>query len=136
MKALELYLNIQRLRFQDTLTVQIAMDPNTLGAHVPHLILQPLVENAFRHGISKRVGAGLLRIESKNGGGMLKVRISDNGPGITDDVSNAGIGLANTRARLERLYGGRASLELQNLPTGFSVELRFPMTMQNDGGGA
>jgi two-component system, LytTR family, sensor kinase len=129
MSALELYLNIQRQRFQDTLTVQIEMDPNTLDAKVPHLILQPLVENAFRHGISKRVGPGVLRIESRNGNGMLRVRVSDNGPGIRGEVANVGIGLANTRARLERLYGARAALKLENSPAGFSVELQFPLTM-------
>jgi two-component system, LytTR family, sensor kinase len=135
MKALELYLNIQRQRFQDTLTVEIAMDPNTLSASVPHLILQPLVENAFRHGISKRVSAGLLRIESRNGDGLLRVRISDNGPGIRGDIANVGIGLANTRARLERLYGSRAALSLDSSPAGFSVELQFPLTIANDHGG-
>jgi two-component system, LytTR family, sensor kinase len=127
MSALELYLNIQRQRFQDTLTVEIEMDPKTLSARVPHLILQPLVENAFRHGISKRVGAGILRIESRNGDGSLRVRISDNGPGMAAEVAAGGIGLANTRARLERLYGSRAALNLQNSATGFSVELRFPL---------
>jgi two-component system, LytTR family, sensor kinase len=134
MKALELYLNIQRQRFQDTLSVEIAIDPNTLDARVPHLILQPLVENAFRHGISRRVGAGLLRIESHNGNGTLRVRIFDNGPGIREEIANVGIGLANTRARLERLYGSRAALNLVSSPDGFSVELQFPLTHANDNG--
>jgi two-component system, LytTR family, sensor kinase len=134
MKALELYLNIQRLRFQDTLTVEIQIDPHTLEARVPHLILQPLVENAFRHGISKRVGSGMLKIESENGNGILKVRISDNGPGATGHSANAGIGLSNTRARLERLYGQSAALKVVNSPAGFSVELQFPMTIANKGG--
>jgi len=132
MKALELYLNIQRLRFQDTLTVEIKIDPKTLEARVPHLILQPLVENAFRHGISKRVGPGLLKIESENGNGVLKVRVSDNGPGAKTQIENAGIGLSNTRARLERLYGGRAAVKVDNLPSGFSVELQFPLRLTND----
>jgi two-component system, LytTR family, sensor kinase len=126
MRAVELYLNIQRQRFQDTLTVEFAMDPNTMKASVPHLILQPLVENAFRHGISKRVGAGLLRIESRSNNGSLQVRISDNGPGMNGESANVGIGLANTRARLERLYGSRAALNLDSSPAGFSVELQFP----------
>jgi two-component system, LytTR family, sensor kinase len=137
MKAVELYLNIQRLRFQDTLTVKIQVAPNTLEAHLPHLILQPLVENAFRHGISKRVGQGLLKIESSKAGSNLKVRISDNGPGKRADthansnghIANAGIGLSNTRARLEKLYGARASLHCENLPDGFSVELEFPLRL-------
>jgi two-component system LytT family sensor kinase len=136
MSALELYLNIQRQRFQDTLKVEIEMDPSTVGAKVPHLILQPLVENAFRHGIWKRVGEGRLRIESKNGDGMLRLRISDNGPGITGEVAKVGIGLANTRSRLERLYGTRATLQLENTAAGFSVELRLPLVMTNSANAA
>lgn len=133
MKAVELYLNIQRLRFHDTLTVEIHIDPSTLEARVPHLILQPLVENAFRHGLSKRVGAGMLKIESRNGDGTLKLCISDNGPGAQEHIENAGIGLSNTRARLEKLYGGRATLGFQNSPSGFSVELRFPLSLAAEG---
>jgi two-component system, LytTR family, sensor kinase len=135
MSALELYLNIQRQRFQDTLKVDIELDPKTLGAKVPHLILQPLVENAFRHGISKRVGEGRLRIESRNGDGVLRLRISDNGPGMREEVANVGIGLANTRSRLERLYGSRAALQLENSAEGFSVELQFPLTFVGAAGG-
>ncbi len=133
MKAVELYLNIQRLRFQDTLTVEIQLDPKTLDARVPHLILQPLIENAFRHGISKRVGSGLLRIESANGNGILRVRITDNGPGAKGETASTGIGLSNTRARLERLYGERAALNVSDSSSGFSVELQFPLTVVSSG---
>jgi two-component system, LytTR family, sensor kinase len=131
MKALDLYLNIQRLRFQDTLTVEIQLDPKTLEARVPHLILQPLVENAFRHGISKRVGAGRLRIESAERHGNLELRVSDNGPGTKGQVASSGIGLSNTRARLERLYGGRADLRIDDTASGFSVELDIPLTFSS-----
>ena len=135
MKAIELYLNIQRLRFQDTLTVETRIAANTMDICVPHLILQPLVENAFRHGISKRVGPGLLRIESSRANGTLMVRITDNGPGSSGgngqrdrgEVTPPSIGLKNTRARLERLYGSRAALRCAGSPTGFSVELEFPV---------
>ena len=135
MKAVELYLNIQRLRFQDTLTVEIRIDPNTLEARVPHLILQPLVENAFRHGISKRVGPGLLKIESEDCNGTLKVRICDNGPGAKGHAASSGIGLSNTRARLERLYGERAVLNVDSSTAGFEVELQFPLAIAANGGG-
>ena len=136
MKVVELYLNIQRVRFQDTLTVEMQIDPGTLQARVPHLILQPLVENAFRHGISKRVGPGILKIESRNGDGVLKLRVSDNGPGAGGNFEKAGIGLKNTRARLEILYGGRAALVLNDSPTGFSAELQFPFVVAAHGDGA
>jgi two-component system, LytTR family, sensor kinase len=132
MRAVELYLNIQRQRFRDTLTVEVSLEPATLAANVPHLILQPLVENAFRHGISQRVGPGLLRIESHCSNGSLKVRISDNGPGIRGDSTHIGIGLANTRARLACLYGNRGALNLDNSSTGFSVELQFPLTVTKE----
>jgi two-component system LytT family sensor kinase len=143
MKAVELYLNIQRLRFQDTLTVEIRIAPDTLDAHLPHLILQPLVENAFRHGISKRVGQGLLKIESSKADCSLKVRISDNGTGkragagihSNGHIANPGIGLSNTRARLERLYGDRAALHCDNSQDGFSVELEFPLRSATEPGG-
>ena len=93
------------------------------------MILQPLVENAFRHGISKRVGPGILKIESRNGNGVLKLRVSDNGPGAGGNFEKAGIGLKNTRARLEILYGGHAALILNDSPTGFSAELQFPFVV-------
>ena len=136
MKAIELYLNIQRFRFPDTLTVEIKIDPCTLEARVPHLILQPLIENAFRHGISKRVGPGVLRIESRNGNGTIKLRISDNGPGTRGKIENSGIGLSNTRARLEKLYGDRAALDFNNSPSGFDVELEIPFTAAANAEGA
>jgi two-component system, LytTR family, sensor kinase len=136
MKALDLYLNIQRLRFQDTLTVEIQIDPKTLEARVPHLILQPLVENAFRHGIAKRVGPGRLRIESEKRNGNLKLRISDNGPGANGQAASSGIGLSNTRARLERLYGEHADLRVDDSASGFSVELEFPLMVAGNGSGA
>jgi len=60
------------------------------------------------------------------------VRVSDNGPGAKTQIENAGIGLSNTRARLERLYGGRAAVKVDNLPSGFSVELQFPLRLTND----
>jgi two-component system, LytTR family, sensor kinase len=133
MKAVELYLNIQRLRFLDSLTIETRIDPKTLDARVPHLILQPLIENAFRHGISKRVGVGVLRIESDQKAGILRVRVFDNGPGANGTAAPAGIGLSNTRARLQRLYGGRATLKVDDSPTGFTVELQFPLVAADHG---
>jgi two-component system, LytTR family, sensor kinase len=136
MKAIELYLNIQRLRFQDTLSIQLLLAPETLEARVPHLILQPIVENAFRHGISKRIGQGLLTIESMQQDGRLKILVSDNGPGANGSTANQGIGLNNTRSRLEKLYGSRASLDLNSSPSGFIVALGFPFTVSANGSGA
>ena len=75
------------------------------------------------------MGPGLLKIESRNGNGTLKLRISDNGPGAREESAPSGIGLSNTRARLERLYGTRATLNVDSSPAGFSVELQFPLTV-------
>jgi two-component system, LytTR family, sensor kinase len=136
MKAIELYLNIQRLRFQDTLTIKMHIAPETLEARVPHLILQPIVENAFRHGISKRVGQGLLTIESTQHDGSLRILVSDNGPGANGSAAAPGIGLNNTRSRLEKLYGNRASLDLDSSSSGFIVALEFPFTIVANGTGA
>jgi LytS/YehU family sensor histidine kinase len=133
--ALELYLNIQRLRFQDTLTISLRIDPGTLDAKVPHLILQPIVENAFRHGISKVVGHGELRIESSGGPASLKLSVADNGPGARGCAIDAGIGLSNTRARLSKLYGVKATLNLHDSSPGFLVELHLPFR-ETDGHGA
>jgi two-component system, LytTR family, sensor kinase len=126
MKAVELYLNIQRLRFQDTLTVDIEIEPSTLRAKVPHLILQPLIENAFRHGISKRIGQGVLKIEANHHGDTLNLCVSDNGPGVQTHAEHGGIGLSNTRARLERLYSDRAKLNITTSGAGYCIELCFP----------
>jgi two-component system LytT family sensor kinase len=127
LQALQLYLNIQRVRFQDRLTVDINVDPNALEARVPHLVLQPLVENAFRHGISKRATGGVVRICAERRNGSLLLGVSDNGPGLSQDsAQKKGIGLENTRARLQKLYGERSSLRAGNSSQGFSVELELP----------
>jgi two-component system LytT family sensor kinase len=135
LNSLQLYINIQRVRFQDRLSVQLNIDPESVEAYVPHLILQPLVENAFRHGISKRVGPGLVRIDSEHRNGKLLLRIADNGPGSPGDASNAeGIGLKNTYARLQRLYGQRAGMKIRNTSAGFEVELELPFGSDNING--
>jgi two-component system, LytTR family, sensor kinase len=102
------YLEIEQTRFQDRLTVEFFIEPETLDAQVPNLILQPLVENAIRHGIAPRAEAGLIQIQARRENGFVELRISDNGAGISESKAEiAGIGLSNTRERLEKLYGQR-----------------------------
>ena len=111
------YLEIEQTRFQDRLTTSFDISPATLDARVPYLILQPLVENALRHGITTRPGAGHIEIRTALENGNLQMQVSDNGPGIDGDFKK-GIGLTNTEARLKQLYGTAHEFELTNLPAG------------------
>jgi two-component system, LytTR family, sensor kinase len=113
------YLEIEKARLGSRLTVDLQIEPAVMDARVPNLILQPLVENAIRHGIAGRPGPGRIRIHAHRDNGTLRLAISDSGPGLKAVVENGkGIGLANTRARLEKLYGPRQQLELSNGPDG------------------
>ncbi|HEX8071283.1 MAG TPA: histidine kinase [Pyrinomonadaceae bacterium] len=112
---LELYLNIQQMRFSDRLCVELQVAPDTLDALVPNLILQPLVENAIRHGVGERARAGTVGVTAArtqpNGEARLRLTVYDDGPGLRAAEQRAaaprtgGVGLANTRARLAQLYG-------------------------------
>lgn len=115
LEALDLYLGIQRERYGDRLKVELAIEPAALDAEVPWLVLQPLVENALQHGISALAAGGVLRVQARVAGDRLELGVSDNGPGFAVGFSPAqsnGIGLRNTQARLERLYGGDQRLEI------------------------
>ena len=101
------YLEIERTRFGDRLQVTIEVEPEVLDAPVPNLVLQPLVENALRHGIGPRVGVGRVDVNARHVGGDLMLTVCDNGVGLSPDKLNAlhsGVGLSNTRSRLETLY--------------------------------
>jgi LytS/YehU family sensor histidine kinase len=130
LEFLERYLEIERTRFADRLTVEMEIAPETLDARTPYLILQPLVENAIRHGIAPRARAGRIGVRARRDNGMLRLEVSDNGPGITAGApgdSRKGLGLASTRARLERLYGAGHRFEMSNrLEGGLVVTLAIP----------
>ena len=125
---LQSYLEIERIRFRDRLDVKADFDPATLDAQVPSLILQPLVENAIRHGIEPQVRPGRIVLGSSRDNGNLVLTVSDNGSGLPPGgFKREGIGLANTRARLAELYGDRQRFELDNQPEGgLRVRLTFP----------
>jgi LytS/YehU family sensor histidine kinase len=123
LEFLERYLEIEKVRFKDRLRVNMKIEPDTLEALVPNLILQPIVENAIRHGIGKRSASGLLEISAQRHDGTLSLEVRDDGPGLSpDDKPGEGqIGLANTRARLKQLYGEAQSFELRNVVGGGAV---------------
>ena len=108
------YLEIERARFGDRLRVTIDVDPAVLEARVPHLLLQPLVENAIRHGVAAKMDAGRVEIEAGRRDGTLWLRVGDDGPGLEPGEAEGarGVGLLNTRERLAQLYPGRFTLEV------------------------
>jgi two-component system LytT family sensor kinase len=127
LQFLECYLEIQRLRFQDRLAVRLEIAPETLAAYVPHLILQPLVENALRHGLSRKTGAGELRVSTRRQGAELLLVVEDDGLGLPEGGPREGLGLGNTRNRLRARFGAAAGLELAALPGGGTrASLRLP----------
>jgi len=123
LEYLELYLGIEEVRFQDRLRIEIAVDPAALDAAVPHMGLQPIVENAIRHGIGRSSAAGRIRISAARVDGVLEIKVQDDGPGLPAGgvTQGHGIGLANTRARLHRLYGDAARLTVENGEAGGAV---------------
>lgn len=111
------YLEIERVRFGDRLSVSINASPEARDGLVPALALQHLVENAIRHGIAQRKDGGTVAVTASRSGDRLRVAVTDNGPGPSGDPGT-GTGLPNTRARLAALYGSGASLTLQRGPGG------------------
>ncbi|MFN3243893.1 MAG: sensor histidine kinase [Planctomycetota bacterium] len=109
---LEPYLELQRLRFADRLTVEIDLPDDVLSAAVPDLILQPLVENALLHGIEKQPGEGSVRISARRHGDRLELKVADDGGGPAAGPIADGVGLGTTRSRLRALFGERAQLTL------------------------
>ena len=127
---LERYLLIEQMRFGERLCVEKQVDVAALDALVPILVLQPLVENAVRHGIEAQIAPGVIRVTAERAGEYLLLRVRDNGRGLTVSAKGQlqeGVGLSNTRSRLHELYAGQASLELKpGQPVGFEAEIRLP----------
>ncbi|MGH9718614.1 MAG: sensor histidine kinase [Bryobacteraceae bacterium] len=123
------YLEIEQMRFEDRLTVRFDVTSETLDAEVPNLILQPLVENAIRHGVSRRTDTGVVQIRARRKDGLLKLQVVDNGAGLQGIglPLREGVGLSTTRARLECLYGNDHRLEFtQSAEGGIEATLTFP----------
>jgi two-component system LytT family sensor kinase len=121
------YMALQRVRFADRLQIEKTIAENTLCGLVPTMILQPLVENAIKHGVNAQRGAGCVNIRAERAGSDLIVEVQDSGPGFSGMVPKRGIGLANTKARLEQLYGAAHRLEYGPAPQGgASVRIVIP----------
>jgi LytS/YehU family sensor histidine kinase len=116
LEFLERYLAIEQVRFSDRLRVRFDVDESLLDAAVPEFLLQPLVENALRHGIANRADGGVVEVTARRSGDSLVLSVADNGPGpgVTDEPGRGnGLGLANIRERLTTLYASRARLDLR-----------------------
>ena len=127
---LRCYLEIEQVRFGDRLTVEFQIEPAALAAQVPHLILQPVVENAVQHAIAPCATPGSIKVAAKQTNGLLRIEVTDNGPGLTtrtNALESQGLGLKNVRARLEQLYGSQHCFEVSNRPEGgVTVVMQLP----------
>ena len=128
LQLLTAYVEIEQLRLEDRLEVQWQIAPGTSRAMVPHLLLQPLVENAIRHGIAPAAAGGRVEIAVSREAGRLHLAVRDNGVGWRGDgAPSQGIGLTNTRDRLRQLYGEAQRLEVRAAtPRGLHVEITLP----------
>jgi signal transduction histidine kinase len=130
--ALNLYLDIEKMRFGSRLHVGIDIDPEAGSVAVPSLLLQPLIENAIKYAVSPREQGGTIRIEGRLLGNDVVLTIGDDGPGVRDTAridSGRGVGLRNTRERLQVMYGDRATVDLVNADPGLRVTLKFPQQL-------
>lgn len=143
--ALDLYLEIEKVRFGDRLVVIKDIEPAARSGLVPSLILQPLIENAIKYAISPSEEGGTLRISAKVHGDMLFLQVADNGPGLGSGLGqsnrtrspSSGVGLSNTRARLQQFYGDRQAFALApNEPSGLVITMNIPFETDDDDPGA
>ena len=125
------YLEIQQVRFQNRLAVDLKIDPQAMTDRVPNLILQPIVENAIRHGVAPRTDAGRIEIRASHENGTLLLQVEDDGPGLPMLNFREGVGMSNTRLRLRQLYGKECSFQMQNNPQGgLVVTLQIPVSTE------
>ncbi len=135
LEFLRKYLEIEQMRFHDRLKVEMRIAPETLDASVPNMILQPLVENAIRHGLAPRSSGGRIEIGAARSNGSLHLTVADDGIGVPfGDTTNLheGVGLSNTRRRLRHLYGDAHQFALENGASGLTVDLQIPFRELKD----
>lgn len=125
LEFLRLYLEIEETRFHDRLHVTYDVSPETLGARIPDLLLQPLVENAVKHAVSARTAPVHVHVAARRTGENLELRVEDDGPGLRPGARTDGIGLSTTRERLTRLYGANGRFALVPRASGSGVTARI-----------
>ena len=136
-RFVELYLDIERTRFETRLVVEMRIEERLKEALVPHLILQPLLENSIKHGIAHRSSGGVIVLKAEQDNESLVLSVRDNGSGVPQPKANGnghhreGIGLSTTRARLEKLYGNNQSLYLVRHNAGIEVIIRLPLKLRS-----
>src|SRR6185503_20946780 len=132
LEFLRCYLEIEQVRFHDRLTVNMHIEPETLEATIPNLILQPIVENAIKHGIVSQIAPGRIEISARRTNDTLQLQVKDNGPELNPGEPpgsrvKEGLGLANTRARLEQMYQATHRFEMRDAPEGgLQVTIEVP----------
>ena len=132
------YLEIERTRFADRLVVRYDIQPETLDALVPTLLLQPLVENAIKHGVARKSGAGHIDITARHDHDKLWIEVRDDGVGLSEDALTAlqkGIGVSTTRARLQHQFGADYRFEFHRLAQGVGVVVAIPWRVTATNGG-
>ena len=132
---LELYLAIMRVRFGDRLVIAVDAPESLMDARVPSLVLQPIVENAIRHGMADRPDIGHVTVRATRDGDVLRLEVTDDGPGLASmPTSGNGIGLGNTRERIARLYGNEGKVVILDAQDGgLNVQLTVPLRLTTDG---
>ena len=126
------YLEIEKVRFEERLEVVLDVSPETLDAQVPHSLLQPLVENAVRHGVSRQTAPVTIQVTARKEDRTLRLLVKDDGPGLVPggEERKGGLGLKATRERLETLYGSAQRMEVRNAPEGgVEVAIRIPFSL-------
>jgi two-component system LytT family sensor kinase len=129
-EALDLYLNIEKMRFGERLTIEFAIEDSATDVLMPSLLLQPLIENAIKYAVSPREEGGRIRIGAHVTGGMLQLEVADDGPGLKDTsrIQNGrGVGIRNTCERLRVLYAERGQVSVTNTEPGLRVALTVPV---------
>ena len=124
------YLELLKIRMGDRLQFEFSIDDDLQSASLPPMLLQPIVENAIKHGLEAKVEGGRVRVTARGSGETMVLTVADNGLGFSDhaDSSGAGVGLANLRARLAVLYDGRATLTVADAAPGTVITITAPLT--------
>ena len=125
---LQRYVDIQKVRFGDRLRYEVDVPEALMDAPVPGLMLQPLVENAFKHGLAERVAGGAIQVTARAEDGVLRLRVRNDGPGLASDwdVKGSGVGLRNLRTRLRIMHGDEADLRIETVEGGVEVTASLP----------